>query len=699
MKYIRKLFKYTPFITISFLSFAGNADAYIGPGAGFAFLSSFFIIFITFVTAIFYFISWPLRFAFKALRIRKKKYKSEIKQVVVVGLDGMDPKLANKFMEEGKLPTFQKLKDEGTFLPLASSNPPISPVAWSSFMTGVDPSYHNIFDFFTRNPRTYLPVLSSAEIGKASKTIPIGKYEIPIGKPKLKLLRKSKPFWTVLGENGIFSSVIRVPITFPPEKFNGVLLSGMCVPDLKGSQGMFSFYTTDGTDEKRKTGGVYCPVTLKGNKIDTHIFGPENTLLKEGGELKVPLTIIIDKEKNLAEVKVCNHRFELKPGTYSPWIKITFRPGLRMKINGICRFYIKRLSPEFELYISPINIDPEKPALPISHPFIYSMYLAKLTESCYGTLGLSEDTWALNEGIIDEDSFLKQTVLLAEEREKMFFKVLDRSPKGFSVCVFDTLDRIQHMFFRYLDKSHPANKGKESEKHKQIIEDFYVEADRLVQRVLEKTDDKSIVMVMSDHGFTQFKRGVNLNTWFFQNGYLALKDGKSISGDWFKDVDWEKTRAFSLALSGIFINRKGRESHGIVNDGDELQKLKQELISKLSGLLDKDAGETAIRKIVDTERMYSGPYTFDAPDLLVGYNTGYRNSWACATGRVTESVFEDNTRQWSGDHAVDPGIVPGVLFANRKINSESPDIKDIAPTILKLFGIPVPSYMKGKSLI
>jgi len=699
VKYIRKLFKYTPFITISFLSFAGNADAYIGPGAGFAFLSSFFILFITFVTAIFYFISWPLRFAFNVLRIRKKKYKSEIKQVIVVGLDGMDPKLANKFMEEGKLPTFQKLKDEGTFLPLASSNPPISPVAWSSFMTGVDPSYHNIFDFFTRNPRTYLPVLSSAEIGKASKVIPIGKYEIPIGKPKLKLLRKSKPFWTVLGENGIFSSVIRVPITFPPEKFNGVLLSGMCVPDLKGSQGIFSFYSTNGADAKRKTGGVHCPVTLKGNKIDTHIFGPENTLLKKGGELKVPLTILIDKEKNKAEIKVCNNRFELKPGTYSPWIKITFSPGLRMKINGICRFYIKRLSPEFELYISPINIDPEKPALPISHPFIYSMYLAKLTESCYGTLGLSEDTWALNEGIIDEDSFLKQTVLLAEEREKMFFKVLDRSPKGFSVCVFDTLDRIQHMFFRYLDKSHPANKGKESEKYKNIIEDFYIEADRLVQRVIEKTDDKSIVMVMSDHGFTHFKRGVNLNTWFFQNGYLALKDGKSISGDWFKDVDWEKTRAFSLALSGIFINRKGRESHGVVNDGDELQNLKQELISKLSGLLDKDAGETAIRKIVDTERMYSGPYTFDAPDLLVGYNTGYRNSWACATGRVTESVFEDNTKQWSGDHAVDPGIVPGVLFANRKFNSESPDIKDIAPTILKLFGIPVPSYMKGKTLL
>ncbi len=693
-------FFYLLFFITLLLSFADNVEAYIGPGAGFAFISSFFILFITFVLAIFYFITWPFRFAFKASvrKIRRNKIKSEIKQVVVVGLDGMDPKLTRKFMEKGRLPTFQRLKEEGTFLPLSSSNPPISPVAWSSFMTGVDPSYHNIFDFFTRNPRTYLPMLSSAEIGKASKVIPIGKYNLPVGKPKLKLLRKSKPFWTILGENGVFSSVIRVPITFPPEKFDGVLLSGMCVPDLKGSQGMFSFYTTNGADVKNEKGGVHYSVTLKDNTIDTYVSGPNNSLLKDGDELKVPLSIKISKDKKKAEISVCRQTFELEPETYSPWIKITFRPGLGIKISGICRFYIKSLTPDFELYVTPINIDPEKPALPISHPFIYATYLSKLVGD-YGTLGLSEDTWALNEGVIDETSFLKQTDLLYEEREKMFFKVLDRSPKGFCVCVFDTLDRVQHMFFRCLDKNHPANNGKETKKYENVIEDYYVRTDKLLQKVLKKVDDKTVVMVMSDYGFTQFKRGVNLNTWFFQNGYLALKDGKTISGDWFKDVDWKKTRAFSLALAGIFINRKGRESHGIVNNGDELQNLKQELIKKLSGYIDEDVRKTAIREIVDTESLYSGPYTADAPDLLVGYNAGYRTSWECATGRVTELVFEDNTRCWSGDHAVDPKIVPGVLFVNKKINTRFPDIKSIAPTIIKLFGIPVPAYMKGKPFI
>jgi predicted AlkP superfamily phosphohydrolase/phosphomutase len=204
---------------------------------------------------------------------------------------------------------------------------------------------------------------------------------------------------------------------------------------------------------------------------------------------------------------------------------------------------------------------------------------------------------------------------------------------------------------------------------------------------------------MSDHGFVPFRRGVNINTWLFQNGYLSLKDGRTTSGNWFESVDWERTRAYSLGLAGIFINREGRESCGIVQEGDELRNLKLELIGKLTELLDEETGEVAIRKVVDTESMLAGPYRDDATDLLIGYNSGYRSSWACATGRITESVFEDNTKHWSGDHCVDPQIVPGVFFANRRINTDSPDIKDIAPTILRSFGVDIPSYMQGKSLI
>ncbi|MCH7519608.1 MAG: alkaline phosphatase family protein [Candidatus Dadabacteria bacterium] len=693
-KSITKLILFSVFV---FISSVDIANAYIGPGAGFAFISSFFILFVTFALAIFYLLTWPLRHIIRAL-FRKNKAKSDIKRVIIIGLDGMDPSLAEKFMNKGEMPNFQKLKEKGTFSRLATSYPSISPVAWSSFMTGVDPSHHNIFDFITRDPCTYQPMLTSAEIGKASKVLPIGKYMIPLGKPKMNLLRKSQPFWKILGEFGIFSSIIRVPITFPPEEFNGVLLSGMCVPDLKGSQGTFSHYTTDLDRTNVETGGESRFVEIEGDTIKTHLYGPENSLVKNGEELTLPLNIKIDSKNNKAKIEISGQRFELEPRTYSPWIKVTFRPGLTIKVNGICRFYINELEPNFDLYVTPINIDPEEPALPISHPFVYSIYLAKLIGP-YGTLGLAEDTWALNEGVIDEDGFLEQAYLLYEEREKMFLNALEKTPKGLCTCVFDTTDRIQHMFFRCLDDNHPANKGKEVAKYKNVIEDMYVKMDGLIGKVIEKLDDKTVMFVISDHGFTQFKRGINLNSWLFQEGYLALKDGRNTSGDWFESVDWSKTKAFSLGLAGIFINRKGREINGLIEEGQELKALKNELIAKLTGLVDEKTSEVSIREVIDTDETLAGPYKYDAPDLLIGYNAGYRSSWTCAVGKVTESVFEDNTKHWSGDHCVDPRIVPGVLFTNLKVQKADPNLKDMAPTVLKLFGVDIPKYMQGSPLI
>jgi predicted AlkP superfamily phosphohydrolase/phosphomutase len=674
-----------------------SAHAYIGPGAGFAFLSSFLILIVTFALAIFYLLSWPFRYALRALWRSGSRTKSSVSRVIIIGLDGMDPKLAEEFMQKGKLPNFTRLKEQGTFTSLATSYPSISPVAWSSFMTGVDPSHHNIFDFITRDPCTYQPMLTSAEIGKASKVLPIGKYMIPLGKPRMKLLRKGRPFWKILGEHGIWSSVLRVPITFPPEKFNGVLLSGMCVPDLKGSQGTFAHYTTDATKSEVETGGVSRFVEIQNGVINTLLYGPDNSLVRNGKEITIPLKIKIERGTGKAVIDISGQRFELAPRKYSPWIRLAFPAGLGIKVHGICRFYINTLDDGFDMYVTPINIDPENPALPISHPFVYSIYLAKLQGS-FGTLGLAEDTWALNEGVIDEDAFLEQAYLLYEEREKMFFNALEKTPRGLCACVFDTTDRVQHMFFRCLDDEHPANKGKETEKYKNVIEDLYIRMDGLIGKALEYTDDKTVLVVISDHGFTQFKRGVNLNSWLFQNGYLKLKDGGRTSGDWFQNVDWERTQAFSLGLAGIFINRKGREMKGIVGEGEEVSYLKSELIRKLTGLRDAETGAVSIREVIDTDAASTGPYKHDAPDLLVGYNAGYRSSWTCAVGRVTEHVFEDNTKHWSGDHCVDPKIVPGVIFSNRKIVKENPHLTDMAPTVMKLFGVGIPGYMKGKPL-
>jgi predicted AlkP superfamily phosphohydrolase/phosphomutase len=674
------------------------ARAYIGPGAGFAFLSSFLVLFLTFFLAVFSFLSWPFRFIWRALRGQRAYKRSSVRKVVILGLDGMEPTLAEKFMSEGKLPNLSRLRKEGTYARLQTTTPSISPVAWSSFMTGSEPSKHNIFDFLSRDPKTYLPDLSSARIGKPKKVLSLGKYNIPISKPEIRGLRKSVPFWKLLGDRGIFSTVLRVPITFPPEKFSGHLLSGMCAPDLKGSQGTFAFYTSDPARLQRREGGLALPVTIDGNVVKTYISGPENTMLKSGGEIRIPLTARLDPERDEAVIELPGRTLRLKKDVFSPWVGLVFKPGLGIKVRSIARFLVTSVAPHFEMYMTPLNIDPEKPALPISHPFVYSVYLAKLLGS-FITLGEANDTWALNEDILSEPAFLELTYSNHREWEGMFFNAIRKTRHGLVVCVFETTDSIQHMFFRYLDKAHPALKTGQARMSAAVVEDLYRRMDDLVGRVAATLDERSVLIIMSDHGFKSFRRGVNVNSWLWKNGYLHLKEGTRGDGEWFKDVDWTRTKAYGLGLGGIYLNLKGREAQGIVEPGAEAAALKAELRTRLGGLKDDAKGQVGINILFDRDAVYKGPYRDNAPDLIVGYAEGYRASWDSVTGKVTPAVFEDNLKAWSGDHCIDPRVVPGVFFFNRKTDGRPPSIMDIAPTVMDLFGVAAPAHMDGRSLL
>ncbi len=599
---------------------APSLDAYVGPGAGFAFLSSFLVLFLTFILALLSLLSWPFRFLFRLIKGQKAYKNCLVDRCLIVGLDGMEPTLVEKFMAEGKLPNLSRLKESGSYARLSTTTPAISPVAWSSFMTGSHPAKHNIFDFLSRNPHTYLPALSSAQIGTPKRYLPLGKYRIPLSKPVIRGLRKSVPFWKILGDMGVFSTILRIPLTFPPEKFKGHLISGMCAPDLKGSQGTFSFYTSESGKADVDEGGVIIPVAATGDRIETYISGPQNTLLKEEEEMRMPMTIILDPGRKQAVIEVSGQKIRLPEKTFSDWIRITFRPGLGMKIRAICRFYISEISPRFQMYLTPLNIDPEKPALPISHPFIYSVYLGKLIGS-FTTLGEADDTWALNEGILDEDSFIKLSYDNHRESEAMLFNAMDKVKKGVIATWFQTTDSIQHMFFRYLDQDHPAlTCGIPTAKSAQVIEDLYINMDELVGKVMDRMGKKTALVVMSDHGFKLFCRGVNLNSWLFLNGYLALKDGKTQSGEWFQDVDWSRTKAYGLGLGGIYINQEGREAQGIVKPGAETKALKAELTEKLTGLTDTQSGDTAIRRLYDKDEIPAGPFKDNCPDFIVGYN-------------------------------------------------------------------------------
>ncbi|MBC7363702.1 MAG: alkaline phosphatase family protein [Candidatus Aminicenantes bacterium] len=682
-----------------FILISSPAEAYIGPGAGFAFLSSFLVFFLTFFLALFSLISWPFRLLLRLLRGQKAYQHSQVDRVIILGFDGMDPELAKKFMAEGKLPHLARLKKEGTFSQLQTTTPAISPVAWSSFMTGVNPSKHNIFDFLSRNPKTYLPDLSSARIGPPRKYLNLGKYRVPLSRPEMRLLRKSQPFWKLLGQQGIFSTVLRVPITFPPEKFFGHLLSGMCLPDLKGSQGTFIFYTTNPERIQKKEGGESILVKREGNIIRTFIAGPENSFLKKPEEIKIPLTIRFGSQLDQVEIEVSGQKFILEKNRFSPWVRLTFPAGLGFKVYGLTKFYLLSTTPHFELYLTPLNIDPGKPALPISHPFIYSTYLSKLLGN-FVTLGEANDTWALNEGVLPEEAFLELAYSFHQDWEKMLFNALKKTRRGLVTCVFETTDSIQHMFWRYLDRTHPAFKatGKMVNGHK-VIEDLYRRMDDLVGRVMNQMSPRDALIIMSDHGFKPFRRGVNLNSWLYLNGYLALKEDASESEEWFKQVDWSRTRAYGLGLAGIYLNLKGREAQGIVEPGQEAQALKDELIAKLSGLKDPETNQVAINRIIDTAKIYHGPYLEQAPDLIVAYNAGYRVSWDSVTGKINRTLFEDNRKAWSADHCLDPNLVPGVFFTNLKLNTSNPSIMDIAPTVLELFGLEKPAYLDGQTLL
>jgi predicted AlkP superfamily phosphohydrolase/phosphomutase len=680
------------------LLFPLRGEAYAGPGAGFAVLSSFWTLFIAFLYSVYAFLTWPFRHLLRSVRRRKAYGKAQIKRAVILGFDGMDPELAARFIAEGKLPNLAKLQEQGSFRKLRTTFPAISPVAWSTFMTGVNPGKHNIYDFLARDLSNYLPFLSSAEIRGPKRSWKVGKYTIPLGKPVIKGMRRGTPFWHWLGKSGIFCSVIRVPVTFPPEKFPGVLLSGMCVPDLKGSQGTFCLCTTRQSGGKFREGGVRVPIERNGSALRSYIPGPDDPLSgNSGGELRVGFEIRPDAARSLARITVDGEKFTVKVGEYSPWIPVKFKAGLGFNARGICRFYLKEVSPEVEVYVTPVNIDPGRPDLPISYPVTYSIYLAKLFGP-YATLGLAEDTWALNEEVLDDDAFLAQCYANHDDRERMLFDALDKTRQGLCACVFDTTDRVQHMFWRYLEEDHPAARGLPSAERPKVIEDLYCRMDALIGRVMQQIDEKTLLLVVSDHGFKSFARCVNLNAWLHQNGYLALKSGKTESGDWFEDVDWSRTRAYTMGLNGLYLNLKGREREGVVQPGGEGEALKQELRVKLNGLVDPASGRVGITGVFDCDAIYAGPYVDNAPDLIVGYGDGFRASWDSVMGKVTSQIFEDNLKAWSGDHCIDPRLVPGVLFSNRKIAEDKPGIVDVAPTILKLFGLSLPGHFDGKPL-
>jgi predicted AlkP superfamily phosphohydrolase/phosphomutase len=621
-------------------------------------------------------------------------------RLIVLGIDGMDPQLLRQFMSEGKMPNFAKLAAEGDFRNLTTSIPPQSPVAWSNLITGMNPGGHGIFDFIHRDPKTLSLYFSASRVAGSSHAIHLGNWVIPLGGGKAEQLRRGEAFWQILDRHRVPNSIFRIPSNFPPVPAEGETLSGMGTPDLRGTYGTFSLYTDDPAAMAGPVeGGQIIPVQVENSRVIANLIGPDNTFRKGAPAATERFSVAVDPVAAVAKIEVQNQEFILREGEWSNWIPVEFRlaPFLS-SVKGICRFYLKQAHPRFQLYVSPINIDPADPALPISTPSKYSRLLADEAGE-FHTLGISEDTKALSDGVLNDNEYLQQARSVLAEHRRIFDAEFPKFKRGVFFFYFSTLDLNSHMFWRLIDPKHPEYDADLASQNGSAISDFYHQMDEVLGEVLPKIDEHTTVLVLSDHGFAPYYRSFNLNTWLLNNGYIKLKpDSTAEPAEPFAGVDWTQTRAYGLGLNGLYLNVRGREATGIVSPGAEARNLMAEIRDKLLEIRDSKTGQEIITRVDLASEVYQGPYAQSGPDMLVGYNRGYRAGWKSILGGFPPDELEDNSNPWSGDHCIDYTLVPGVLLSNRKIALENPALTDIAPTILAEFGITKAKHMIGRSI-
>ncbi len=618
------------------------------------------------------------------------------RRVIILGFDGMDYKLTKIMLKRKELiPNLHKLMNIGSFKKLRTTAPPQSPVAWSTFITGSNPGKHGIFDFIARDQETYSPLFSMSRIIGSQENWDLLGWVIPISTPKIELLRKGIPFWQVLGDNKIQATIMQIPVNFPPAPGATRSISGMGTPDMLGTYGIFSYYTDGEVREESVHGGKIFPVNVFNGQADCEIEGPENALKEGNPTIKIPFTVYIDKKEALAKIVIGDQQFILKEKEWSSWISLNFHIAPFNDAVGMVRFYLKEAHPNFGLYMSPINIDPENPPFPIGTPDGYSKELSKKIGKFY-TQGIAEDTGAFNAGVLTADEFLEQSLFHQKSREKIFDYELSRFENGVLFCYFSSSDLLGHMFWRFLDPQHPNYDAKLAKTYRNVIINAYKRLDVVVGKAMEALKGDDTIIVMSDHGFGPFRRSVNLNTWLKNNGYLKiLEDVEEKEKYDMSEIDWDKTMFYSLGLNSLYTNLKGREGRGIVQPKDK-ERLEKEVIAKLIKIIDPKTGENILKNVYRRSEVYSGKYLKEAPDMILGYNWGYRNSWESALGETTKNVISVNKKEWGGDHCIEPSLVPGVIFTNKKIRLENPGLEDLAPTILTEAGAEPLPEMEGK---
>jgi len=623
---------------------------------------------------------------------------------------------------EGKMPEFARLAAEGSMQSLGTSTPPQSPVAWSTFVTGLDPGGHGVFDFVHRDPKTYMPISSATPpVEDAGSAVELFGYYLPIGASTPVNNRGGVPFWDSLEAAGVDVEVYRMPGNYPPTPSEAKVLSGMGTVDMRGGYGVYTWFTDQlvrKSDGEHVKGDVKL-VTVQDDDLDgipdtvrTNLKGPPDVFRLPPGKipgdadyLTAPVTVRLDPESDVALVDAGGSRAVLKEGEWSDWLEVGFDalPAGLLPMTGMVRFYARELRPHFELYASPVNIAPAAPAQQISTPSEFAEELADLLGPFY-TQGMPEETNALKDEIFTDDDYASQVALVAKDGEAMLDLSLTRFEPGDMTFVYlSDIDLQCHMLWRHKDPKypgappHPAYEETAAHAHADDIEGYYRHVDGLLGKVRGRLPADSTLIVMSDHGFQPYTREVHLNAWLRDRGWLVLKDGKQTGQIANDDVDWTRTRAYGIGFNSVYLNLAGREAQGIVQPA-EVDAVLVKLAGELVGFADPANGKQIVRRVLVGKDVFHGSRTAEAPDLVVGYDIGYGASDETTLGEVVTEVIADNTSRWSGNHLMDPQVVPGILLSNRKIAQDGHELTDVTMTILALYGLPANPGMSGTSI-